>query len=130
MAVILAGTLAVAALMPVSCSRSECGRAGAAASKDLRDDVAPEVFKAWRTTQSYYALSEIVDAYIDPRTREVTKLDVERLLGPGDDDPEGYPNAGPRLWVYYSSRRGMNAYILLVAFDEKDRVTHINWAAE
>ena len=60
----------------------------------------PEVFHRWQETGSFYALFEIVDAYIDPFTHKATKTDVLKYLGSGCDATDCYPNAGPRLWVY------------------------------
>jgi hypothetical protein len=93
---------------------------------------APEVFRKWKEHHDYYALLEIVDAYIDPNLHEASKADVLKYLGHGIDTPDDYPNAGPKLWVYESVRRrcdGLDTY-LLVEFDERDIVKTIFWGSE
>lgn len=84
----------------------------------------------WRATGDHYALYELVDRYIDPQQHEkVSKADVLRLLGEGIHDPEGYPNAGPDLWVYISDKRGNGSY-LYISFDKNGFVKDASWGSE
>jgi hypothetical protein len=71
-----------------------------------------------------------VDRYIDPNSNRATKKDVLRYLGRGCDSPDGYPNAGPKLWVYTSIRRVPYGSYLYIDFDEKDMVKAIEWGSE
>lgn len=91
---------------------------------------APDVSRRWRERRDYYALLEIVDAYIDPFNHKAAKADVLKHLGRGCDTPDSYPNAGPRIWVYPSSRRVPYGSYLVIEFDEDDMVKHIEWASE
>jgi hypothetical protein len=108
---------------------SGCASSGHRSSAELYAP-APEVFHKWNEHQDYYALLEIVDAYIDPFNHKATKADVLKYLGQGCDSPEGYPNAGPKTWVYFSSRRVPYGAILIIDFDDHDVVTEIGWVSE
>ena len=90
-----------------------------------------DVYQAWREKDSYYALLEIVDAHIDPSVHpRVSKADVRKYLGPAVDSPDLYPNAGPDLWVYSSSRRVPFGSYLFVEFDKAGFVKEIIWGSE
>lgn len=90
----------------------------------------PEVFQRWTKDHNYYALLELVDAYIDPRMHQATKADVRRYLGNGYDDTGAYPNSGPNLWVYPSSRRVQFGSYLIIEFDSHQRVKTVDWVSE
>ncbi len=90
----------------------------------------PEVFQRWTKDHSYYALLEIVDAYIDPRTHKATKADVRRYIGKGDDTKGYYPNSGPNLWVFPSSRRVPYGSYLIIEFDSHQKVKKVDWVSE
>lgn len=91
-------------------------------------DPSPDIFRRWQEERSYYALIEIVDAYIDPLNNEATKTDVLKYLGKTYDD--GYPNAGAKMWVFPSSRRVPYGAYLIIYFDENDKVEEIGWVSE
>jgi len=91
---------------------------------------APEVFQRWARDHSYYALLEIVDAFIDPRSHHATKADVRKYLGKGYDDTGAYPNSGPNRWVYTSSRLVPYGSYLLIEFDDHQSVKAIDWVSE
>jgi len=96
----------------------------------LLSPVCPAASRAWASSQSYYALLEILDAHLDPWTDAADRATVRRFLGAPIDSPDGYPNAGPNLWVYPSSRRVPWAHILLVDFDADGRVLSLDWVSE
>lgn len=90
--------------------------------------VPKSVLKSWHSERSYYALVEIVDAYIDPSFHQATKQRVEELLGNRRDD--GHPGASPDCWIYSSSRRVPHGSYLCIYFDERDVVRKIDWISE
>ena len=91
-------------------------------------DPSGEVFRKWKGDGDYYALLEIVDAYIDPFSHKATKADVLKYIGK-KYDPD-YPNAGPKMLIFPSSRRiGYGSY-LVVYFDDYDNVREIGWVSE
>jgi len=92
------------------------------------EEPAPEVFATWRAFHDYYALLEIVDAYIDPFCNNASKADVLKYLG-DTHDPE-YPNAGPKMWVFSSVRRVPYGSYLVIRFDDNDAVKEVFWVSE
>src|SRR5580704_11014454 len=73
--------------------------------KDDTENVSADAEVVWQKTGDYYALLKIVDAHIDPRYNgNVSEADVIKYLGDGSHDGDGYPGAGPNVWVYSSSR--------------------------
>ncbi len=93
-----------------------------------RDEVSQRVVRRWHDEGSYYALLEIVDAHI--ATGRTTKEHVRERLGQAADSPDGYPNAGPKMWVYSSSRRVPYGSYLVVRFDDRDVVEDVSWVSE
>jgi hypothetical protein len=91
-------------------------------------EVATGVLESWRSERSYYALVEIVDAYIDPSVHRATKQQVEELLGSQRDD--GHPGASPDCWIYSSSRRIPRGSYLCIYFDDRGLVRQIEWISE
>ncbi len=87
--------------------------------------------RRWRATGDYYALLELVDTRIDPAWNgKVSKADVVKYLGEGIQNPEGYPNAGPNLWVYSSRRPVPAGSYLYVAFTADGFVKAVSWGSE
>ena len=94
------------------------------------------VLRAWRERRSYYALVEIVDARLDPLTREATREDVRSALG----EPLGAERWHPRdareppdrwdRWLYPSNRHVPYGSTLLVCFDADGRVADLGWTNE
>ncbi|HEX5000635.1 MAG TPA: hypothetical protein VFY29_20595 [Terriglobia bacterium] len=110
----------------------------AARQTGSEDPVPESTYMRWRERRSYYAILEILDAHINPcpdespcRTlpaRRATKADVARLLGSDRDD--GYPNAGPDMWVYPSDRRIGVGHYLMITFDRQGMVDGVGSASE
>jgi hypothetical protein len=85
----------------------------------------------WRRSGDYYALLELVDRHIDPQWNDaVSKADVVKYLGNGIQNPDIYPNAGPNLWVYASSRPVAASHYLIVGFNNRGMVKDVSWASE
>jgi hypothetical protein len=85
----------------------------------------------WRTTGDYYALLELVDAHIDPEWNgKVSKADVAKYLGEGIHDPDGYPNAGPNIRVYESTRAVQVGAYLFIRFTDDGFVKSVSWGSE
>lgn len=85
----------------------------------------------WHADVDYYALLKLVDTRIHPRwNRNVSKQDVLEVLGPGIDDPNEYPNAGPDHWVYPSRRPIPIGSYLYICFDHEDMVKEVSWGSE
>ena len=107
-----------------------CTGAPARVASDGSLNPSPEVFKKWHEEGNYYALLEIVDAYIDPFNfnHKATKADMLKYLGQKCDSE--YPNAGPKMWVFPSSRRVPYGSYLVVYFDDHDNVKQIEWVSE
>jgi hypothetical protein len=98
-------------------------------SADTDDNVSEAVFIAWRENRSYYALLEILDAYIDPSFHKATKSDVIKYIGEGSDiDIFGKKNE--IQWYYTSHRRPNGSVRLIITFNDDDIVTDIQWASE
>jgi len=105
--------------------------AGCVSAPESRSkEPASEVFQRWEKSRSYYALLELVDAYIDPLSNKASKSDVEKYLGPGIDTPDHHPNAGPNMWVYPSIRRVPHGSYLIIEFDDQGMVQRIGWVSE
>ena len=51
---------------------------GCASAPQSFNDPSPEVFRRWQESRDYYALLEIVDAYIDPSVHKATKAEIGR----------------------------------------------------
>ena len=101
-----------------------------ALDEEPEEDPVPQTTSlAWRKHQSYYALLEIIDAHLDPNYHEATKADVKTFLGEGIDDGL-YPNSGPDMWVYTSTRHVPHGTYLLISFDKHGVVKEIDWADE
>jgi hypothetical protein len=90
--------------------------------------VSRAVLQSWASERSYYALVEIVDAFIDPTVHRATKQQVEELLGSQRD--EGHPGASPDCWIYSSSRRVRRESCLCIYFDERGTVKEVDWISE
>ena len=127
--VLLAAVLLAA--LPAGCHLAEATpRASTLADGVHLSPVCPAASRAWARSQSYYALLELLDAHLDPRDHTVNRTTVRRFLGVPIDSPDGYPNAGPDLWVYPASRRVGWEHILLVSFGANGRVRSLDWASE
>jgi outer membrane protein assembly factor BamE (lipoprotein component of BamABCDE complex) len=114
---VLRSSFALALLLMAAC-------ASAPPDDDIRKEVPQEVHDRWQQDGNYYALLELVEAYVEPG---VSKEVVRRHLGEGATDPDDYPNAGPNYWVYFSSRRVMEPHILIVEFDDRGLVKDAGW---
>lgn len=100
-------------------------------SENWNSNVSPEVMRAWREHQSYYALIEILDTHIMTPSHSATKEEVLKYLGPGEDDPEeGHPNSGPNVWIYPSNRKIPYGSYCMIFFDEEGKVSGIGWCDE
>ena len=100
-------------------------------SENLHGSVSDEVLARWLKDNSYYALVEIVDAYIDPQySSAVSKARVRELLGPGMDRREDYPGASENRWIYPSSRHVPYGSYLIIEFNEAGNVRFLEWASE
>ena len=119
--------LAAAFLLLPGCTPSYLAHHG---TEEWQYKVSPEVMEAWRKHQSYYALIEIIDTYINPWCNPATKADVRKYLGPGDEGPHGYPGASVDCWVYTSSRKVPYGSYCLITFGKDGKVKDIEWASE
>jgi len=106
-----------------------------AANKPNEDITAAD---RYRIRGEYKDLKEVVDTrFVKGKT---TREDVRLLLGKGGDNGAEaggqpganyvYPGVGKHLWVYFSRRKEPYGSILLVEFDQHDRVSDFFWVSE
>lgn len=92
----------------------------------------------YRMHGEYKDLKEVVEArFVKGKT---TREDVRRWLGKGGDNGAEvggqpganyvYPGVGTHRWVYFSRREEPYGSILLVDFDQNDRVSEVTWVSE
>src|SRR5262249_41950279 len=88
------------------------------------------VWNAWKRNQSYYALKELVDEYIEGcGGYKASRDEVRLVLGEPMDEYAGHKK-NDYFWVYTSSRRIPCGTYLLITYDEKGFVSIIEWADE
>ena len=101
---------------------------GCAHGPERASGVSRGVLQSWAEQRSYYALVEIVDAFIDPTVHRATKQQVEELLGGQRDD--GHPGASSDCWIYSSRRHVPRESCLCIYFDERSVVKKVDWISE
>ncbi len=92
--------------------------------------VSSDVLEAWDKYHSYYALSEIIDTYINPWCNPATKQQVRHWLGQGDEGQYGHTGGGPDCWIYTSHRKVPYGSYCIIEFGKDGKVSNISWKDE